>query len=275
MSNVMISLPSEVHEKIPIDACDVVDALDSEQRRKSTLPPVPVVAEGEEEEAFEADADFQTFTGEAQTLEAETVAEARLAAAAAEAALVAADSPVTAAIPNDDDNNVNQNIPAAEADVSEASEKEGTMVESPQEADEAPTEDPRNRFVTPKDFELLKVIGMGAFGKVLQVKNRVSGQVLAMKVMSKRLLKRKSGYIENIQAEKNILKKVNHPFVVTMHCSFQTKEKLFIIMDYLAGGELFLRLGREGIFLEKDAAFYLGEIILGMDHLHSLGIIHR
>jgi p70 ribosomal S6 kinase len=129
--------------------------------------------------------------------------------------------------------------------------------------------------VTPKDFELLKVIGMGAFGKVLQVKNRVTGQILAMKVMSKRLLKRKSGYIENIQAERNILTRVKHPFVVTMHCSFQTKEKLFIIMDYLAGGELFLRLGREGIFLEKDAAFYLGEIILGVDHLHTLGILHR
>jgi p70 ribosomal S6 kinase len=60
-----------------------------------------------------------------------------------------------------------------------------------------------------------------------------------------------------------------------MHCSFQTREKLFIIMDFLAGGELFLRLGREGIFLEKDAAFYLAEIILGLDQLHNLGILHR
>jgi serine/threonine protein kinase len=96
-----------------------------------------------------------------------------------------------------------------------------------------------------------------------------------MKVISKRLLKRKSGYIENVQAERNILKRVNHPFVVKMHCSFQTKEKLFIIMDFLAGGELFLKLGKEGIFLEKDAAFYLAEMILGVDHLHQLGILHR
>ena len=116
---------------------------------------------------------------------------------------------------------------------------------------------------------------MGAFGKVLQVKNKQSKKILAMKVISKRLLKRKSTYIENIHAEREILTKVKHPFVVTMHCSFQTREKLFIIMDFLAGGELFLRLGRQGIFLEKTAAFYIGEIILALEHLHSRGILHR
>ena len=131
------------------------------------------------------------------------------------------------------------------------------------------------RYVTPQDFDLLKVIGMGAFGKVLQVKNKQTKQILAMKVISKRLLKRKTSYVENVQAEREILTKVNHPFIVTMHCSFQTKEKLFIIMDFLAGGELFLRLGREGIFLEKTAAFYIAEIVLALEHLHSKGILHR
>lgn len=131
------------------------------------------------------------------------------------------------------------------------------------------------RFVSPKDFELLKVIGMGAFGKVLQVRSRSTQNILAMKIISKRLLNRKEGYVENVQAERNILTKVRHPFVVNMHCSFQTREKLFLIMDFLAGGELFLRLGREGIFLEKTAAFYLAEIVLALDHLHGQGILHR
>ena len=131
------------------------------------------------------------------------------------------------------------------------------------------------RFVSPKDFVLNKVIGMGAFGKVLQVRNKYNNQVLAMKIISKRLLNRKSGYVENIRAERDILTRVKHPFVVQMHCSFQTSDKLFIIMDYLAGGELFLRLGREGIFLEKQAAFYLAEIILALNHLHSRNILHR
>lgn len=131
------------------------------------------------------------------------------------------------------------------------------------------------RYVSPKDFELLKVIGMGAFGKVLQVRTKETKKILAMKIISKRLLRRKQGYIENVVAERDILTKIRHPFIVNMHCSFQTKEKLFIIMDFLAGGELFLRLGREGIFLEKTAAFYLGEIILALDHLHARGILHR
>lgn len=133
----------------------------------------------------------------------------------------------------------------------------------------------QNRFVTPKEFELIKVIGQGAFGKVLCVRDKHSKKVLAMKIISKRRLRKKEGYIENVQAERNILTRVRHPFVVTMHCSFQTKEKLFIVMDFLRGGELFLRIGKEGIFLEKTAAFYLAEIILALEHLHTLGVLHR
>ena len=136
-------------------------------------------------------------------------------------------------------------------------------------------ESTRKRYVSPQDFELLKVIGMGAFGKVLQVRNNKSKQILAMKIISKRLINRKSSYVENINAERDILTKIRHPFIVTMHCSFQTREKLFIIMDFLAGGELFLRLGREGIFLESTAKFYIGEIVLALEHLHSRGVLHR
>lgn len=135
----------------------------------------------------------------------------------------------------------------------------------------------QQRFVSPKDFELLKVIGMGAFGKVLQVRNKCTQHIYAMKIISKRLLYKKgTSVMDNVIVERNILQRISsHPFIVTMQCSFQTREKLFIIMDYLAGGELFLRLGREGIFLEKTAAFYLSEIILAIEHLHNNNILHR
>ena len=97
-----------------------------------------------------------------------------------------------------------------------------------------------------------------------------------MKVISKRLIQRRGSYVENMLAERNILTKIaNHPFVVTMHASFQTREKLFIVMDFCAGGELFLKLGREGIFREGTAGFYLAEITLALEHLHSLNVLHR
>ncbi|KAL7549396.1 hypothetical protein ACHAWF_012665 [Thalassiosira exigua] len=136
---------------------------------------------------------------------------------------------------------------------------------------------PRPRtFVAPKDFELLKVVGMGAFGKVLQVRERSSSRVFAMKVISKRLIKRKGSYVENILAERNILTKISsNPFVVTMHASFQTREKLFIVMDFCAGGELFLKVAKEGHFRERTAAYYLAEITLALEHLHSVNVLHR
>eukprot|EP00581_Thalassiosira_minuscula_P003246 CAMPEP_0183738070 /NCGR_PEP_ID=MMETSP0737-20130205/53690_1 /TAXON_ID=385413 /ORGANISM="Thalassiosira miniscula, Strain CCMP1093" /LENGTH=693 /DNA_ID=CAMNT_0025972517 /DNA_START=53 /DNA_END=2131 /DNA_ORIENTATION=+ len=148
--------------------------------------------------------------------------------------------------------------------------------DSPVEPSDETENENGKKFIAPKDFELRKVIGMGAFGKVLQVRNRHSSKIFAMKVISKRLIKRKSSYVENILAERNILSKIaNHPFIVTMHASFQTREKLFIIMDFCAGGELFLKLGREGIFRERTAAFYLAEITLALEHLHSINVLHR
>lgn len=66
-----------------------------------------------------------------------------------------------------------------------------------------------------------------------------------------------------------------HPFIVELHYAFQTGGKLYLILEYLSGGELFMHLEREGIFLEDTTCFYLSEIILALEHLHSLGIIYR
>ena len=115
-------------------------------------------------------------------------------------------------------------------DVSPADEGRGQPIPKAQpnkDDTETNTGTATKHFLTPKDFDLLKVIGMGAFGKVLQVRNRQSNKIFAMKVISKRLIKRKISYVDNILAERNILTKIaNHPFIVTMHASFQTREKL-------------------------------------------------
>ncbi|GMH63435.1 hypothetical protein TrRE_jg9396, partial [Triparma retinervis] len=129
-------------------------------------------------------------------------------------------------------------------------------------------------FITPRDFELMSVIGMGSFGKVLQVRLKSTGKVYAMKVISKRLLKKKN-FVNDIKGERDIMAKVNCPFVVRMHASFQTREKLFLIMDFLAGGELFYHLGLQGLLLESQCSFYVGEIILALSHLHDRRILHR
>lgn len=129
-------------------------------------------------------------------------------------------------------------------------------------------------YLTPTDFELLSVIGVGSFGKVLQVRLKTTNNIYAMKVISKRLL-RKKNFVEDIKVERDIMSKIDCEFVVRMHASFQTQEKLFLVMDFLAGGELFYHLGLNGILLEDQCAFYVGEIILALQHLHDRDVLHR
>ena len=115
---------------------------------------------------------------------------------------------------------------------------------------------------------------MGAFGRVLQVRNKVDKEIYAMKVISKKVLRKKNS-VENMRAERDILTKVDHPFVVNLKCSFGTEKKLFLVMEYLHGGELFFHLRKQGLLLEDTARFYVGEILLALEHLHQKGIIHR
>ncbi|NXJ10401.1 KS6B2 kinase, partial [Odontophorus gujanensis] len=77
------------------------------------------------------------------------------------------------------------------------------------------------------------------------------------------------------RAERNILEAIKHPFIVDLIYAFQTGGKLYLILECLSGGELFMQLEREGIFLEDTACFYLSEITLALGHLHSNGIIYR
>ncbi|NWS77841.1 KS6AA kinase, partial [Crotophaga sulcirostris] len=128
----------------------------------------------------------------------------------------------------------------------------------------------------PSQFELLKVLGQGSFGKVFLVRKITppdSNHLYAMKVLKKATLKVRDQVRTKI--ERDILADVNHPFVVKLHYAFQTEGKLYLILDFLRGGDLFTRLSKEVMFTEEDVKFYLAELALGLDHLHSLGIIYR
>lgn len=101
--------------------------------------------------------------------------------------------------------------------------------------DLGPSEKPH---VKPSDFEFLKVIGKGSFGKVLLAKHRTENQTYAVKVLQKRMILKRNEKT-HIMCERNVLlKNLNHPFLVGLHFSFQTHDKLYFVLDYVNGGEV-------------------------------------
>jgi len=126
----------------------------------------------------------------------------------------------------------------------------------------------------PNHFDLLKVVGRGSFGKVLQVRKKDTQKIYAMKILTKKdIIKRKE--VEHTMAERNVLMQLQCPFLVGLKFSFQTKDKLYLVLDYMNGGELFFRLQQEQSFSEERAKFYLAEILIALQHLHKIGIIYR
>ncbi|XP_060230313.1 ribosomal protein S6 kinase alpha-6 isoform X2 [Meriones unguiculatus] len=128
----------------------------------------------------------------------------------------------------------------------------------------------------PAQFDLLKVLGQGSFGKVFLVRKKTgpdAGQLYAMKVLKKASLKVRDRV--RTKMERDILVEVNHPFIVKLHYAFQTEGKLYLILDFLRGGDVFTRLSKEVLFTEEDVKFYLAELALALDHLHRLGIVYR
>mmetsp|Transcript_10017 Transcript_10017/g.31854 ORF Transcript_10017/g.31854 Transcript_10017/m.31854 type:complete len:506 (-) Transcript_10017:205-1722(-) len=125
------------------------------------------------------------------------------------------------------------------------------------------------------DFRIVRVLGTGASCRVVHVEHRKSGCDYAVKVMSKRKLVTNEKRLERAITEKRVLSRLSHPFVVSLHWAFQTRCHLFMVLDYCAGGELFYHLQRRGRFAEVDSRFYISEILLGLEYLHSQGILYR
>ncbi|GKV46816.1 hypothetical protein SLEP1_g53779 [Rubroshorea leprosula] len=124
------------------------------------------------------------------------------------------------------------------------------------------------------DFEIIKPISRGAFGRVFLAKKRTTGDLFAIKVLKKADMVRKNA-VESILAERDILISVRNPFVVRFFYSFTCRENLYLVMEYLNGGDLYSLLRNLGCLDEDVARVYIAEVVLALEYLHSLNVVHR
>lgn len=131
--------------------------------------------------------------------------------------------------------------------------------------------------MTEQDFEILRCIGHGTFGRVYMAKKRgdAAGRLLAMKVLRKSRVADTTKHAEYIITERKVLRRANHPFVARLRFAFQSTSRLYLVTDYCGGGELLDHLRRLVRFTEPQAAFFTAEVCLGLEYLHERGICHR
>jgi len=123
-------------------------------------------------------------------------------------------------------------------------------------------------------FDLLKVIGKGSFGKVMQVRKRDTSRIYALKTIRKAHIVSRSEVTHTL-AERTVLAQVNNPFIVPLKFSFQSPEKLYLVLAFVNGGELFHHLQREGRFNEERSRFYAAELLCALEHLHGFNVVYR
>ena len=124
------------------------------------------------------------------------------------------------------------------------------------------------------DFDEMKVLGKGSFGKVLLVRYKKNQKLYAMKILKKAVIMKNNEEIHT-KTERKILAKINHPFIVSLYFAFQDEKKLYLITEFMQGGELFYHLHRERFFSNERTQFYAAEIVLALDHLHKNNCIYR
>ncbi|XP_046569457.1 LOW QUALITY PROTEIN: serine/threonine-protein kinase 38-like [Haliotis rubra] len=124
------------------------------------------------------------------------------------------------------------------------------------------------------DFEPLKVIGRGAFGEVRLVQKKDTGHVYAMKILRKIDMLEKD-QVAHVRAERDILVEADHQWVVKMYYSFQDGLNLYLIMEFLPGGDMMTLLMKRDTLTEEQTQFYVAESVLAIDSIHKLGFIHR
>ncbi|KAI5812822.1 kinase-like domain-containing protein [Pyronema omphalodes] len=124
------------------------------------------------------------------------------------------------------------------------------------------------------DFELITVVGKGSFGKVMQVRKRDTQRIYALKTIRKQHIISRSE-VSHTMAERTVLAQINNPFIVPLKFSFQSKEKLYLVLAFVNGGELFHHLQRESTFDVNRARFYTAELLCALECLHGFNVIYR
>uniref|UniRef100_A0A8B9L4H4 non-specific serine/threonine protein kinase n=1 Tax=Astyanax mexicanus TaxID=7994 RepID=A0A8B9L4H4_ASTMX len=128
--------------------------------------------------------------------------------------------------------------------------------------------------VTMNDFDYLKLLGKGTFGKVILVREKATGMHYAMKILRKEVIIAKDEVAHTV-TESRVLQNTRHPFLTTLKYAFQTPDRLCFVMEYANGGELFFHLSRERVFTEDRARFYGAEIVSALEYLHSRDVVYR
>eukprot|EP01111_Echinosteliopsis_oligospora_P017939 TRINITY_DN7979_c0_g1_i1.p1 TRINITY_DN7979_c0_g1~~TRINITY_DN7979_c0_g1_i1.p1 ORF type:complete len:527 (-),score=118.88 TRINITY_DN7979_c0_g1_i1:93-1673(-) len=132
----------------------------------------------------------------------------------------------------------------------------------------------RRRRIDQSDFDTVKIIGRGAFGEVRLVKHKESGELFAMKKLHKdEMLKKEQ--VAHVRAERDVLVSANVTWVVKLFYSFQDEHNLYLIMEYLPGGDMMGLLIKYDVFSEEHTRFYIAETLVAIDSIHKLGYIHR
>ena len=153
------------------------------------------------------------------------------------------------------------------------------LVETPQEMNRwiaaiRSVSSPTMKNLSMSDFKIISVLGRGFYGKVMLVQKNDTGELYAVKSVRKSRLA-ETGKANTIIAERNIMMKAHHPFIVNLCFAFQTPTKFYLGLEYAPGGELFYHMDRLGVVQIDDARLYTAEIGLALSYLHSLGIVYR
>ena len=188
-------------------------------------------------------------------------------------------SPGTSAMPVPSPSNAPIGVPMAAGREVPYKRSKGTIEWDSEEEEEGMADrkalDSRSqKKVSLEDFEPLKVIGNGCFGKVMMVKFKKTDKIYAMKAIRKAHVV-KNNKVRHTLAERNIMQKITHPFVMKLHYAFQNNGKLYMIMDYLNGGDIFYHLSISRRFNEERARFYTAEVLMALECLHEHGFIYR